>query len=314
MVLMETMIPQGWQQETLVLQAGPHDDLASYCLYPNRDIVDADSAEGAELCAISSAVERMLESDTLADRMSAMHEVLAKRPNCGLAYAVMAREGASDDAQADTLIGWRLSFSGKNMRNLPMRRMILTMKARNSNRAILEDEGLILVAGEFARYLWRRGKRADAIQALQPMIAEFGDAADVLVFLSVSYLIQMDLMSSVSLIAKMPSSTDYWYYMKALLLFRAQGDTPVSRATLHQACLENRSMGRLLLGDPSESLNSSTDDSDHPEVLEFVADTKCAWHHTAKASEWLCQFVTGKIWVDCAMDKDMPAEAESSQD
>jgi hypothetical protein len=82
-------------KNTLVLQPGPHADVASYCLHLQKDILSNCAVNGAELYALSQATQRMLVSDSLAERMSAVQEALNMRPDCGLPYLVLAREGAS---------------------------------------------------------------------------------------------------------------------------------------------------------------------------------------------------------------------------
>ena len=201
--------------------------------------------EDTEFDVLGQAAARMLEADTFAERMSAVQEILDRRPDCGLPYLVLAREGAADEAAAEQFyrkaIGllWQeyRRFSDDNANDY----------GHEDEPYLLEDEGFVLIIGEFARYLWRRELREEAIKTLLEAIDEFCDEAESLGFLAASYLIRSGSEEqAASIIAKAPDSTAQWHYMNALLLFRAEGDTPVSRAAVRHAISESRPIGRLL--------------------------------------------------------------------
>ena len=95
---------------------------------------------------------------------------------------------------------------------------------------LLEVDGYVLVAPEFARFLWTQEKSTQAFEVITSLIDEFGEIEDEHCCLAVSWLVQTDADAQAnSLMSRSPDDCAEWHYMNALLQFRADGDTPLSR-------------------------------------------------------------------------------------
>lgn len=150
------------------------------------------------------------------------------------------------------------------------------------------------VAAQFVRYLWKQNKRNEAVDSAFSSMNKLPDGDhNELRYLATSLLIQMDEDDrAAATLASRPDSSPRWLYLKALLLFRQHGNTPLSRGAFRFASIQNTVIGRLIGGenyDHAFALELDLLDSgdDHEGDLEYAEDAKSAWQHSTGALEWL---------------------------
>jgi hypothetical protein len=270
-----------------VLQAGPHHDLSTYCLYLPEEELEVDTADGAETLRLMHLSMQMIESATHAERVAAAREFLLVRNDYGLPYFILAREGSVNASETEANYSRALAlFHAESDRDLSERAAII-------DPYFMEEGGHCLIATEVARFLWLQGKKEEALLKIRAAAGIFGDDYESKpVYTATSWLIQMDRDQTANLLINIcQSSAAEWFYAKALLLFRSLGSTPVSRAALVSAMLENRLIGEMLLsalaGD--DEVDEAHKHCDRADVQKFVDDTQAAWQHSSGSQEWLAE-------------------------
>ncbi|HEY9871322.1 MAG TPA: hypothetical protein V6D08_19340 [Candidatus Obscuribacterales bacterium] len=252
--------------------------------------------EGERLYALAENVKRMLEADEQSERLAAVQEVLGQRPNCGFAYAVLAREAARTDEEAEQYYRQAVSCLKDEY---PIERIF-----RQESEAEVPDEDLpelepylvkpgayVIVAAELARLIWRSGRQDEALSAVLALLDEHKDDAEELMFLAASWLIQLGRDAEArALIDRDPSCLPEWYYTNALLIYRSQGDTAASRAALYDGLAESSLIAELI-SDPDAITDDGYDDIELEDEERFADDARCAWHRSPGSLEWMLKVV-----------------------
>lgn len=223
----------------------PHHDLTEVCHFLKKEKLSG--VPNAEtLYEASLAAKEMIESGCEDARRSAAQKLTANDVAYGLAEFVLAREFASDSDERESHYRKAIALFKKEIATYAGQdgagRFVL-------QPYFLEEDGYVLAVTEFAEFLWKRGKCDEALETLLPALEASEKFHDREFLLATSWLIRKDLDDKAAdlLDNVVPTSAD-WMYIKALLLFRSVGDTPVSRAALALATRQNRQIGRMLVG------------------------------------------------------------------
>ncbi len=270
--------------------------------------------------------EAMLNAPSAKERIEAARALLKQHPDCGLPYLVFARDGETAERE-------------QNYRRAIKMLAIEAEKASGYEEAIetSEDEadklgqtehfqslldwydevpyafealGVGYVAAEFARLLWQEGRRDEAIDCIIPFLQQLQEDGTFLQAVLVSYLIQMnEEVRALALLDQMPLPAPEWYYSRALLLFKQQGDTQVSRSPLKMALNENRAMAEVILTQlvaekPTKSSGSTASEFEEKQFgvdrvrltdARLLVDAGSGWHTTPGAAQWLESFLTKPV-------------------
>lgn len=263
---------------------GPHDDL--YDLYYEADIDQN----------LSDTIDRMLGADEGSARIEAARDILRQREDCGLAYAVLAREGASDIEECKSYYARAIDLIRQECaRHEPV--LVDFEEEPEGEIYFLNMGALPLISAEYARLICRQGDREAALALVLSVMDKCDDENLGLRFLAASWMIQRGQDAGArAIIEEKLEDTAEWYFMYALLLYRELGDVPVSRAAARRALLEGPAVAGLLLAqsldnDPSDGLPSCAnedeeDDDEEMDVRQFVTDTRCAWHTSTGSLKW----------------------------
>lgn len=285
------------------IRKGPHWDLSACCRFLDDDIIDFFSDEpetGKLLLTLSNAARVMLEHPQAKKRLQAAQDIIILEPECGLAHAVLAREGVDTYSEqnfqyrrAADFINWEVRQASDH---IPAEE--IDHDDHSLGSYILDEQAVHLIASEFANRLWKDGERDDAIEE----ISLSADLDDLGINLSCvqqfSWLMQCDREDDAAQLLHERRSRDYfWYYMNALFRFKQSGATPVSRAALTIALKGTDLIPFFLLEDKAfdPTKYSAAQDGDgsfssrvkHCE--EFADRLRCAWHHVSGSLPWLDQ-------------------------
>ncbi len=269
----DCLTPQAPDELYLALRTGPHFDLHQYCDFLEED--DVDDVEGsAKILQLSKTIRTMLESGTARERITTARDVVRAGDRTGLAYVVLAREGAKDKDEAEELYLRSVSLLKQEADGLYDDEL---------GPYYLDPDAYCLIAGEAARFIWQRGRRQEALDLLRAS-EEFSHCEEWPLILAASYLIQesMDI-KAVALLDFNASTRAEWYFTKALLLFRVAGDSPAANAALKYGYLTSKAYrGKLLLTEQQIAEETADERS-----AAFMLEAEEAWRSTEGAIHWL---------------------------
>lgn len=279
------------EKPTFSLREGPHEDLSPYCYFGHEIERDSDDPELSDLNRrLSEALLVMIEGPSSKERINALKSVLSIKPDCGLAYLILGREGAHTEEQA-------LKYFELAVKLLRVDPYLEKPAGHSSGPVDLLRDRLIQDApyelcfmayttavSDLARLVWSRQDRDRALKLVLPLLAVDSEYLDEqLIYLITSWLVQTNQDDQArSILDRVPDSRSMWCYLNALLLYRKLGDSPVSRAALEYAVSKKVSTVGSLLAAKSD-MDSL-----------FVVDTRCAWHASQGSESWL-MIVSGNI-------------------
>jgi len=198
-------------------------------------------------------------------------------PDCIDGWLVLARRALEPEAARDlyaqaVAAGERL-FPGINERQEPFDRDEL----RTIVPYLWAREG-------FAEVLWSLGAREEAVGHFRWMLAVDRDRRRIR-YLLAHALQALDWNDEAEdLLNRWKEDSPDWWYTRALLTFRQEGDSPAARHQLAVALRADRSVAKQLLDGTQEPLPF---DDLHRNDLELEAPVQEAWRETPGALEWL---------------------------
>jgi tetratricopeptide (TPR) repeat protein len=284
-------------------QLGLHDDLAAFCFYLHEDSVYEEEFDingvatedpvnkpilhNTEIYAISQLAQRMLEDDKQSERLNAAKEIISRSSDCGLAWAILAREETKSEDQAE--VYYRKAV--KLLEQECAKHALILNNSREQSAEIepyvLEHEAYSLIVGELARLIWRRGKQEEAIDILLSFLKKYADPEERLMYLTINWLTLLNKdEQALSLLQQEPCDLAPWYYSNALLTYRAQGNNPTSRAAIEKAMAEDQAIARLLMSNNIEQPLVSHY-CDNSQSHDFVIDVQSSWQQSEGAIKWL---------------------------
>jgi tetratricopeptide (TPR) repeat protein len=300
-------------------QANPHIDLRRGCSYFTKAAAK-EVPDGEKRWQLAETAKRMLNAESKEERVAAARELLSGN-ECGLAYTVLAREDANSTEQQEEYYRKALAllrdrsplFADDDAANAGDVDHDAEPYGEGNNDSDDVDEDIkdiepyfedpkvyLIVATEFARFLWTNGKADEAMSFSSELTNRFDYAVFELAVLSISWHIQEGKLDvAQSLLSKIPIEDASWYLLQALMLFGTSGDTTISRAALRAGLINDFRLGKMLLGmelDEQEQEKESAEDhqdSCHAGLCRthrrprYIADTGCAWHKSPGADEWL---------------------------
>jgi tetratricopeptide (TPR) repeat protein len=275
-----------------------HTDLEEYCFVWTVEMLSEDDFESTEETLNSArSTEAMLQAPSAKERINAARSLIKRHPDCGLPYLIFARDGEA----AEKTLGYEeaLETSEEDAAMLGQSAHFQSLLDwYDEVPYAFEPLGVGYVAAEFARLLWEEKRHDEAITCLSPHLQQLQEDGSYLQAILVSYLILINEEEKASaLLNQMPLPSPEWYYSKALLLFKQQGDTDVSRSALKLALSTNRAMSHVILTKVVAETTELTATefeairfgADVVRVADarFVVDASVGWHTTPGAIEWL---------------------------
>lgn len=198
-------------------------------------------------------------------------------PDCIEGWLVLARRALQPEAARDlyaqaVAAGERL-FPGINEQKEPFDRDEL----RTIFPYLWAREG-------FAKVLWSLGEREDAVGHFRWILAIDRDHRRIRYLLAHALQALDRNDEAEDLLNRWKEGSPDWWYTRALLTFRQEGDSPAARHQLAVALRADRSVAKQLLDGTQEPLPF---DDLHRNDLELEAPVQEAWRETPGALEWL---------------------------
>jgi tetratricopeptide (TPR) repeat protein len=211
-------------------------------------------------------------------------QALSVSPDCADAYVILANQAASRD-QARRLLEEGVAAGqraiGPTTFETSTGRFWLDQRTRPFMRAKL---GL-------AQCLWESGQRAQAVEHYAEMLRLNPEDNQGVRFLLLSGLVDLDRDEDAQRLLQRyeHDASAEWAYTIALLAFRREGDSVVSRSLLHAAYDTNRHVPDYLVGNkglpPVPPSYISFGDED--EAVSYAAQFLRIWRSSAGAIPWL---------------------------
>ena len=310
-------------ESNLSTDSGNHTDLEEYCFVWTVEMLSEEDFESTEETLDSArSTEAMLEAPSAKERIKAARSLLKRHPDCGLPYLIFARDGETAEREenyrraivllaleAEKAAGYEeaLETSDEEAAKLGQSEHFQSLLDwYDEIPYAFEATGVGYVVAEFARLLWEEGRRDETIACIVPTLQHLQEDGTHLQAILVSYLIQMNEENrAAALLDQMPLPAPEWYYSRALLLFKQQGDNDVSRSALKLALSANKAMADIILSKVVAETTESTASkfeaerfgADHVRLADarLVVDASSGWHTTPGAIEWLKNISTRAV-------------------
>ncbi|MFN8659567.1 MAG: hypothetical protein U0105_24745 [Candidatus Obscuribacterales bacterium] len=242
------------EDQPLVLQSGPHLDLSVLCDYFKKEYVDKSQFEddreyNKHLYKMSNLVKRMLHDSSRDERLKTARAILQIEPQCGLAFTVLAREGATSPEDACKYYQNAVGF-------LRQEHLIRTGDFTPPSDtfepvgAFIHGEKLVaFVSVECAQWLRGQGALPEAQAVLNKVSQLSADPNDAFISLYCWHIQAGRLKEARALVDSTLSNHARWYYLHAFTLYKESGNTVISRSAMRHACHLDDLIAHALLGD-----------------------------------------------------------------
>jgi hypothetical protein len=276
---------------TPALRLGPHNDLRDFC---DLSGTEADSD-------VAVFLEQAFTSNNRKVRIAAARKAIdATYGKCGIAWAVLAREGASSIDEAITYSDQALAHMRHELK--------ADMSGAQRQAFLIDNNTYALALSDAAQLRWNCGRREAAINMLLARIEKDTDFIDqhysIVIALTVSLLIRNHQSEDARrLLLLRNDDAAEWHYLNALVHFATTGDTAYAGAALAQALSKGDAIAtRLIRGnrDASNRYASNRDASKRDaseleldlELVEmncaqYIDTVEPAWHSVNGALDWL---------------------------
>lgn len=282
------------------LRLGPHNDLRDFC---DLSCAEQDSNVVAFLEQAFSAKNKKV-------RVAAAKKAIeATAGKCGIAWAIMAREGAANIQEA-------ITFSDQALAHLRLQlkressETELELKSESESKlqsqqveksktaddrckrsACMVDENLYaIVFADAAQLKWNEGRKDAATemvlkQASESKISESASLFTMLSGLAASFLIQNGKIDDArQFLYQNNDDGAEWNYLNALVHFATESDTAISRTALAHAIDKGAVIAtRLACG----KTDSNDEELAEWNLCRYIENTEAAWLSVAGATGWL---------------------------
>lgn len=290
--------------ETVTLRGGPHFDLFSSCNFRSDEQIDPSSLDphgSKQLLHLINLVKGMLISPTKEVRLATAADILKVEPKCGLALAVMAREGAVTESEVDSYYRQSVEslyaeVGSADKSNAPWGADFIRTREPVGS-FIVSSETVVAVTLEFARLLKQRGESEEAIALLNRGVDLINDQEPnaAMEQLFVWHMCAGQVAEARALFDRKPLCGRRWLFMHAMTAFREHGEGVIARSAMHFACQNSQVMAHAFANDDlnevSKCLWDVMDRTSHDDAMEFVSAMRPVFEAVPNLQQWL---------IDCA--------------
>lgn len=211
-------------------------------------------------------------------------KALSISPDCADAYVLLAQETANSLDEEIQLY----------LRGVQAGEKALGKKTFKEDAGyfwgLLETRPYMRARAGLAECLWLAGQREEAVEHWKDMLRLNPNDNQGIRYILLPHLIELGSDDAGTLYEQYrDDGSAFWVYSKALLDFRAQGDSPSVNKSLAQALLRNRHVPAYLLGRKKmpRSLPDYYGLGDQNEAVVYTDGCKAAWDATPGALDWL---------------------------
>lgn len=288
--------------QTEVLLAGPHLDISGTCKYLDDQSLkkQIEPHHSKQLLNLSNLVKRMLVSPEKENRLAAAGEILKLESKCGLALAVMAREGAASASEADDYyresIGSLCAELTSASKKKALKKGIEFGVIREPiGSFVITEETAVTVTVEFARRLKQRGELDEAMAFLNRAADLTEDPNAAMTELFAWHMCADQIADARVLLDRKAANDERWYFMHAFATYREHGEGAIARSAMHSACQNSQVHAHTLAGDDLEEIKDYAWSCFGPlpvdELIEFAAVMRPVIDGLPGLQQWL---------IDCA--------------
>jgi tetratricopeptide (TPR) repeat protein len=236
-------------------------------------------------------LQQALDDQDEARRVELAHEALAIDPDCTDAYNMLA-ENAPTRKQSLALFEQAVASGERSLGPEAFQRDVGQFWGLPNTRPYM------LARLGLAHSLWSAGRRDEAVQHLYDLLRLNPNDNQGIRYTLAGFLLFLDRDQDLNqLLERYPDENSAtWMYTRALLSFRQQGDTAVSRQLMAAARKTNIHVPAYIIGEktPPESLPDYYVPGEQSEALQYIGSFLVGWKSTLGAVAWLREIVKGK--------------------
>ena len=230
--------------------------------------------------AAEDLVEKAYEEDDLVAARVLVEEALVLHSDCVIAYLHLA-DLATEHEEAAAWLAKAVEAGDRELGRMPAPMMRQTPEVRNYLRA----------RQRLADTLWLLQRHDQAVEQFKELLKLNPRDDQGIRYTLAAALLELGRDTEVQslLLAYEKDDSASWEFCRALVTFRSEGDTPVSRNQLQKAKKRNRFVEIYLTGAKDPPRNRvGWDGSDLEfEAMEYVEKGSRPWLSTPGAMEWI---------------------------
>jgi len=288
-----------------IFKKGPHTDILG-----EYDFDEKTASKKIQKNTLAELVDKAIIGDTATQRIRAARAIVeSNETGAGIAWLVLAREGAKDKEEALANAQKAVTLLKRNVRSIES----LEIKDDFDLESLsfeLSADALTLAIADLAQLTFNAGSEREAVDLLKLNLTDAdcgidSDNISILRDLAASFLIQMGLAHFLHTNAE---NDGMWHTLNALALFALEGNTVVARSALTHSLAHGGILARRLMDGKF---------SDHEPALavlnseKYIIDTETAWKNTKGALAWLKQCYHNPLSI---INRDSQAQAEAQGD
>jgi tetratricopeptide (TPR) repeat protein len=225
------------------------------------------------------------EASSQREAVELAHQALAISPDCADAYNLLAEETARSLEEAAAMY----------RKGVEAGERALGPKTFNEDVGhfwgLLETRPYMRARSGLADCLWQLGEKTEAVEHYQSLLRLNPNDNQGIRYVLAPKLFELKRLEELEELLQQYDEDSYagWPYIKALLLFSKEGDTPTSRKLLVDAVKANPHVPAFLLGRKQmpRNLPSYMGIGDENEAIAFMVDNSESWKMTPGALNWL---------------------------